>query len=240
MTQPSFRDIELLSAYLDNQLTPGERARLESRLANDPTLASALQALRQSRSVVRSLPQRRVPRNFTLTPQMAGVKPPLPRSYPFFRLASALAAILFFFTYATNFIAYQAASPLAASQSLGKGGGGGGDANFTPSTEQYGVGGGACENCPTEAPAPTEAPTVAPSSQMPLAPVTETPTFDQSRTLQPPTEFPTETPTPAPASPFAPNNWEAGLLGLAVVSGGAALLVRWNNDRRFDKDKRGK
>lgn len=120
---PSFRDVENLSAYLDGQLKPSERARLESRIKSDPQLASILNDLRQTRSLLRQLPQRRAPRNFTLTPKMVGHKPPLPRSYPAFRFATVLATLLLFFTFATNFMAprlVQTASPLA----YGMGGGG--------------------------------------------------------------------------------------------------------------------
>ena len=70
MTQtPSFRDVQQLSAYLDGQLKPSEAARLESRLQSEPGLASIFEELRQTRSLLRQLPQRRAPRNFTLTPK---------------------------------------------------------------------------------------------------------------------------------------------------------------------------
>ena len=106
MTQtPSFRDVEKLSAYLDGQLKPSEIARLESRLQAEPELASILKHLRQTRGLLRQLPQRRAPRNFTLTHKMVGQKPPLPRTYPVFRFATVLATLLLFFTFATNFMA---------------------------------------------------------------------------------------------------------------------------------------
>jgi len=128
MTQtPSFRDVEQLSAYLDGQLKPSELARLESRLQSDPELASILNELRQARSLLRRLPQRRAPRNFTLTPKMVGQKPPLPRSYPVFRFATALATLLLFFTFATNFMAPRLVRT-AAPFPYGVGGGGGGGA----------------------------------------------------------------------------------------------------------------
>ena len=55
---------------------------------------------------------------------MAGVKPPVPRVFPVFRFASALAAILFFFGFAINLTSpvlsgMHAAAPMA----YGKGGG---------------------------------------------------------------------------------------------------------------------
>ena len=52
----NFRDIEQLSSYLDGQLSPSESARLESRLASDPELASAFNDLRAARGILRKLP----------------------------------------------------------------------------------------------------------------------------------------------------------------------------------------
>ena len=101
---PSTRDLEQLSAYLDGQLKPSESARIESRLQTEPELATVLKELRQTRAILRQIPQRRAPRNFTLTPKMVGSKPPMPRTYPIFRFASALATVLLFVTIATNFI----------------------------------------------------------------------------------------------------------------------------------------
>lgn len=92
------RDLELLSAYLDGQLNPSDSARLESRLASDASLRAVLKGLRSTRGLLRQLPFRRAPRNFTLTPQMAGVKPPTPRAVPTLRLATALATFLFIIT----------------------------------------------------------------------------------------------------------------------------------------------
>jgi hypothetical protein len=94
----SMREWEALSAYLDGQLPAKERTRLETRLNQAPELRSALEELRRTRSVLRSQPKVRAPRNFTLTPDMVGLKARPERrapAYPFFRLASALAAFLF-------------------------------------------------------------------------------------------------------------------------------------------------
>ena len=128
MTQTlSFRDVEKISAYLDGQLKPSEIARLEARLQTDPELASVLQDLRQARGILRQLPQRRAPRNFRLTPKMVGQKPPMPRAYPLFRYATALATLLLFFTFATNFMAPRM-QRVAVPYGIGGGYGGGGDA----------------------------------------------------------------------------------------------------------------
>lgn len=123
MTTPSFRDVEQLSAYLDGELSQAEAARLETRLAADPQLASVFEALRQSRALLRQLPQRRAPRNFTLTPKMVGQKPPLPRAYPFFRFSTALAAVLLLLTFAINAIGPLTSGVMAPAPAYGMGGG---------------------------------------------------------------------------------------------------------------------
>ena len=93
MNSPSFRDMEIISAYLDGQLSPSERARLEKRLQAEAGLAAALQELRQTRAILHRTPQRRAPRSFTLALKMAGIRPPVPRLVPAFGWASAVAML---------------------------------------------------------------------------------------------------------------------------------------------------
>jgi anti-sigma factor RsiW len=123
------RDIELLSSYLDGQLSSVDTARLEARLRTDPEMRSVLQDLRGARSLLRQLPMRKAPRNFTLTPKMVGKNPPLPRSYPVFKFTAALATIMLFFTYAFNIL-----GPQLAAQPVAFGMGGGGAPNAYEST----------------------------------------------------------------------------------------------------------
>jgi anti-sigma factor RsiW len=98
----NFREIEHLSAYLDGQLDTSELARIESRLNSDPELASILSDLRATRGILRKLPTRKAPRNFTLTRQMVGLKPPLPRTYPVFRFATVFASLLLMLSLTVN------------------------------------------------------------------------------------------------------------------------------------------
>ena len=151
------RDLELLSAYLDGELNPSDSTRLEARLKTNPELVSVLDDLRAARTLLRKLPNRRAPRNFTLTRKMVGLNPPLPRSYPVFRFATVLATLLFFFTFGINALATQ----VMQAQPLGFGGGGGGPGE----SELF-----------SAAPAATEAPALAESSALaPEAPATEAP-----------------------------------------------------------------
>ena len=63
ITQLTAHDWEALSAYLDEQLNPQERAALEARLQKEPDLQTGLQDLRRTRSLIRRAPKMRAPRN---------------------------------------------------------------------------------------------------------------------------------------------------------------------------------
>ncbi len=162
------RDIELLSSYLDGQLGSADASRLEARLRTDPEMRSVLQDLRGARSLLRQLPMRKAPRNFTLTPKMVGKNPPLPRSYPLFKFAAGLATALLFFTYALNILGPQLAAQPAA---FGMGGGGAAESNVsTLATEVPAI---AAAPAATQPPAAaTEAPAQAPLAGMAPMPTT--------------------------------------------------------------------
>lgn len=74
MTTSRFPEItdELLSAYLDNAVTTGERARIEQAASEDATVAWRLATLRETVALLRALPMLNAPRTFVLTPEMVG------------------------------------------------------------------------------------------------------------------------------------------------------------------------
>ena len=228
MNTPKFHDVELLSALLDGKLSQAEAARLESRLRSDRNLQAILDDLTQTRSLLRRLPRRKAPRNFTLTPQMAGVKPPTPRSVPTLRFATLLATFLLVFSLATNTLA-PALRQAAQAPIYGMGGGGGGD-----DTEPM-----AMSEAATEPPAATLLPPEAAAPPM----TTLVPTIiaeDQARDLQPtPDPFlktgPAEEPAPAaePAPAPIPPALLIGLLVIALVCGGAAWLIGRASERSW-------
>jgi hypothetical protein len=82
------REIEQISAYLDGELNQKEKARLDARLRVEPKLRRGLHELGETRSMLRSLPRKRAPRNFTLTPVMVGAR--RKSGFDFFRLTPAL------------------------------------------------------------------------------------------------------------------------------------------------------
>jgi hypothetical protein len=230
------RDIELLSAYLDGELKFSDSARLESRLKTDPELASVLSDLRATRTLLRKLPSRKAPRNFTLTRKMVGQNPPLPRTYPVFRLATAVATLLFFFSFGINFVGTQLASQVPA---FGMGGGGGGE------VESF-----SAQEAPAEEPAaaaPAEEPSVAlvpqgteiPSSEDP-ARIMETPTAKDSGTENSASpDQPQVQEDALPSSevqsraPLVPSVWQVGLLVLAALGALLMGVMRQSSTRRW-------
>jgi hypothetical protein len=187
MTTPSFGDMENLSAYLDEQLSESERTHLEMRLRTDSDLAEALEELSQTRGLLQRTPKRRAPRNFTLTPGMAGIHPPVPRLVPVFSWAAAVAMLLFIFTLGTSLVgrlSFNAAAPMLAAAPSGFGGG--------PVAAETKAPAGV-------APAPMAAPPIAPATSAPatLAPAVAGPAPMAPATLAPATLAPA---TLAPAT----------------------------------------
>jgi len=222
------RDIELLSAYLDGQLKPSDSARLESRLKSDPELVAVMDDLRAARNLLRRLPQRRAPRNFTLTRKMVGQNPPLPRAYPFFRFATTLATLLLFFSFGLNFLAPQlAAVP-------GTGFGGGGDPSSTDLFSQSQPAEAPAAEAPaTEAPAATEPPSaVFESAPQPtlmptmgdIARTAETATekIDATGNAAVPDQSQVASEVPVPVSIV----WQIALAGIAILGALLMLLMR--------------
>lgn len=225
------RDPELLSAYLDGELKSSDSMRLESRLKTDPELASVLIDLRAARTLLRKLPSRKAPRNFTLTRKMVGQNPPLPRTYPVFRLATVVATLLLFFSFGVNFVGTQMASQ---PQVFGMGGGGAAD------TELYSVQEAPAQEPAAAAPAPEEEPSVAlvPPPEEDSTRIMETPTakengvenapgLDQPPAMEEPLQ---QAQSPAP---LVPSVWQIGLLVLAVLGTLLMGLVKQSSARRW-------
>lgn len=66
------RDLITLNAYLDDELSPSERATFEKRLAAEPALRQELEVLSTTVNVLKLAERVRVPRNFTLDPAIYG------------------------------------------------------------------------------------------------------------------------------------------------------------------------
>lgn len=224
------RDLELLSSYLDGQLKPSDSARLERRLVSDRDLRAVLDDLRAARGLLRQLPMRKAPRNFTLTPKMVGKNPPLPRSYPAFRFVTALASLMLFFTLGLNFVVPQ----LAQVPAFGMGGGG---APEVFSAEQAPA---VPEAAATEAPATEE-----PSIMMVPAPTeTISPATDSAREMETPSDkqgvtnsadLPAEPPAQTPPEPPISPVWQIVLAAIALIGAFVMVMMRQAAASRWRK-----
>ncbi len=95
-------DWEILSAYLDGQVSAKEQEKIKQKLTAEPELQRALEELQRTKMVLRSAPRRRVPHNFTLSPSMIPQRKPFFRLVPTLSFASVMAAILMVLTFAFN------------------------------------------------------------------------------------------------------------------------------------------
>lgn len=221
------RDLELLSSYLDGQLKSSDSARLEARLSSDAELRGVLSDLRAARGLLRQLPMRKAPRNFTLTPKMVGKNPPLPRAYPAFRFVTTIATLLLFFTVGLNFLA-----PQLASQSSAFGMGGGGAPEVFSAQAPAATEAPAGDAYATEAPS-IEAPAEEPPAELaplPTAPVEESTTTREAenpagkdgQTGHAAAQDQPQAPSPLPVSPA----WQIVLAGIALLGILVMLLMR--------------
>ena len=206
MTTPSIRDVEQLSAYLDGRLSQVEKTRLEARLQADPTLGALLGDLRNARSTLRRTPKHSVPRNFTISPRMAGIRPPVPRLVPLFSWGSAVAAFLFIITLGGTLLgqlSFGAAAPMLASAPM--------------TSQENGLGAGPATDATKSALTDNTLYTPTPEAFLLMA-SQATPSIG-TRSIAP---------LPAPMTTKKPVNfWLFVWPGLAVLLLGSALLIRW-------------
>jgi anti-sigma factor RsiW len=234
MTTPSSRDLEQLSAYLDGQLSQSSQARLEIRIKSDPGLASALEELRQTRAFMRRTPHRRAPRNFTLTPGMAGIRPPVPRLVPVLSWASAVAMLFFIFTLGAGLVGQLSVGKTASMNAAAPMGGGAGPLAAAPI-----------------APLMAAPATIAPATAAPLGGGSSNPPPADQTVLPTPTVEPSimsvEQATPPAVSrlaqsPAAPkslkrqvNYWLFIWPGMAVILGASSIVAWGLNKRAFQR-----
>ena len=112
-TRISSRDLERLNAFIDGALTPTQRATLQARLSAESGLARALRELQSMRNILRRAPQRRVPRSFGLTREMAGQRSPA-RPFSSLSLVSAVAAFALVLVVAGDLLIRGPQLPIAA------------------------------------------------------------------------------------------------------------------------------
>ena len=214
-TQLSPQDWQQLSAYLDGQLSTTEKERLETRLRSQTSLRSGLEEINQTRTILRSVPKRKVPHNFILTRAMVAEQTRRRSAwFPVLSLTSLVSLVLLVVVslfYQLQAGAAPSAAPVAmqaarsdqpgaaqaTSQPMiiqwGNGGSGGGDGGAVPQSaipQGLGMGGG---GGPTPLPENNnlmKSQAITPSAGIEAAPA--------------PTELPAATSEPAIAAPAAP------------------------------------
>lgn len=93
------KDWLIISAYLDGRLAVAEKNAFEERLNSDPTFKTAFLEIQYTRRLLASLPQKRAPRNFTLSAEYAkkrSLKWGLNRYFGLASAASAIAVVAIF------------------------------------------------------------------------------------------------------------------------------------------------
>ncbi|MBK8987301.1 MAG: zf-HC2 domain-containing protein [Chloroflexi bacterium] len=107
---------EALSAYLDDALSARRRQEFERLLAMDADLRRELELQQQIRRQMQAMPQRSVPRSFTLDPAAYGPprREPLVRAYPVLRGATALTAVFFVVALAASLFSFNGTAGIAS------------------------------------------------------------------------------------------------------------------------------
>ncbi|MCP5097168.1 MAG: hypothetical protein GY943_16595 [Chloroflexi bacterium] len=97
---------EMLTAYVDGELSPAQQQKLEQLLVDDPSLQAELAQLQQFKQSMSQLPRRRVPRNFTLNPAVYSTpaRQPLIQLYPMMRTAMSLTAVFLVIAFAAEIL----------------------------------------------------------------------------------------------------------------------------------------
>ena len=109
------KDWQLLSAYLDGEIKTSQKERVKARLRCDKQYQVAYQRLQRMRMILRSLPVRDVPRNFTLTSAMVkGEKFLIPPFAHVLRFSSAVSAFALIVLLFFDLIPYLGKGPISA------------------------------------------------------------------------------------------------------------------------------
>ena len=114
----SFKEYQLLSAYMDGRTSTREKARVEAMLADDADFKQAYNEFTRLKKMMKAVPRVKAPRNFTLSAAMAPQKPQRFFLAPALNYAALVTAILFVFLFAGSrlalpFSAKQAEAPQA-------------------------------------------------------------------------------------------------------------------------------
>lgn len=111
----SQKDWQLISAYLDGRLPAPEAAKFEDRRKTSPEFEQAIREIAHTRKLIRALPAKRAPRNFTLSQNYAKLSSRQWGIHSAFGWASATTALALVTLFAwTNFFAARSMTSLKA------------------------------------------------------------------------------------------------------------------------------
>lgn len=88
----SRREFEKLSQYVDGELEAHEAAKIEELMVKNPAAREVFTELQTTRQLLGELPEIRLPKSYTLTPEMVGIKS-RSTAYPVMRFATVIAAL---------------------------------------------------------------------------------------------------------------------------------------------------
>lgn len=100
----STKELLQVSAYIDGAMSPKEKQAFEAHLASSATLHKELLDYVHLKAALRSLPHKKAPRNFTLSPERVQVRKAVPRLAPAFSFASAGVAILLMLAFGSEYL----------------------------------------------------------------------------------------------------------------------------------------
>jgi len=99
----STQEWQLLSAYLDDQLSKKEKRQAEQLLSSRPDCQLALEELKRLQVLLRHMPMQQVPRNFTISSE-ATLPVHVPKTKLLLRISSIATAALLAFTLALDYL----------------------------------------------------------------------------------------------------------------------------------------
>lgn len=98
------RDWKLISAYLDSRLSPNEITLVKARIQSDPQFKKSLDEIAYTRRLLQSLPEKRAPRNFTLSADKAKAPRKALWLQPVLSFVSIAAAVLLVVVFSSSYL----------------------------------------------------------------------------------------------------------------------------------------
>ena len=155
------KDLALLSAFLDDQLSASEQSKVQELLKTDRTYSDALKKMKRVKLILHALPPQKVPRNFSLSLSQAKPIIRIPSFTSIFQYSSMMATLILVVLLTFDFLPFlQAGQAQEVISAMPMAGPPGSEIQGTPSkpiivwnNPVYGKGGGGGESTNLTAPA---------------------------------------------------------------------------------------